>query len=223
MLLNLGEDVLLELLTYHQVPSCFLNFLTSGGGSWGFASGTRPAGFRGATSLRPSGGGGGPGIASLGRSGKYLQFSLALSSMREHPAHALPRDASPEKTPRWEAHSAAVYLHFDVVEGTAVWFIASPRSYHPSKGSGKQNLLWNTIKENAAGTLEGVASSDVPGRFRVSLDGVLAVAEWSVEGLSPHLRDLEMRLSELVRDVSQHYVLRRCPPPPLTEGRRSAR
>ncbi|KAF9878998.1 hypothetical protein CkaCkLH20_03231 [Colletotrichum karsti] len=197
LLLPFGEEVLLELLTYHQIPSYFLSFLASGGESWGFASSTHFSGFRGATNLLSQDD---RSIASLGRSGKHVQLCLTLLSTRQYPLYMLPKGADPDRTSRWETHSAALYLHFDIVEGTAVWLIASPKSYHPVKGGGKRNLLWDTLKENAAGMLEEVPDLDVPGRFRVSLDSLVAVAEWSIGEDSLHLQDLETRLYDLTKD-----------------------
>ncbi|KAI8314566.1 hypothetical protein K4K59_002647 [Colletotrichum sp. SAR11_240] len=143
LLLNLSEKVLFELLTYHQVPSCLLNFLTSGGESWSFASSMRFAGFQGTTSLAS---GQGMAVPNLGRSGSHIQLCLTMFSMRRYSLHAWPKGEDPSKTPRWQPHAAAVYVHFDVVEGTGVWLLTSPRSYHREKGKGTQNLLWDTTK-----------------------------------------------------------------------------
>ncbi|KZL87815.1 telomerase reverse transcriptase, partial [Colletotrichum incanum] len=196
MTLNLSEDVLLELLTYHQVPAHFLSFLASGGGAWSFASSMHFAGFKGCSTLPPRKRQ--PSLARLGRSGTHVQVCLTLFSIREYPLHALPEDADPVRTPRWETHSAVVYVHFDLVEGTAVWLLVSPRSYHAEKGNGTQNLLWNTLKINLASDLAALARFDVHERLRVSLSCLLAVAQWSVGMFSHHLQDTERRLSDLV-------------------------
>lgn len=196
LLLNLDEDVLLEILTYHQVPAHILTFLASGGESWSFASSMSFAGFRGRSTLPPQRRQ--PGLAGLGRSGAHVQVCLTLFSMREYPQHALPRDADAARAPRWETHSAVAYLHFDLVEGAAVWLLASPRCYHPDIGEGTQNQLWNTLKESLAGDLDALASLDAPERFRISVNCLLAVAEWSVGKFSRHLQDTERRLSDLV-------------------------
>ncbi|KAL0939367.1 telomerase reverse transcriptase [Colletotrichum truncatum] len=202
LLLNLDEDVLFELLTYHQVPFYLLSFLVSGGDSWSFASSIRFTGFRGAVSLPTNQD---TGIASLGRSGARIQLCFALFSIREYPLHALPRGVNADRTPRWEPHSAVMYLHFDLVEGTAVWFLASPRCHNPVRGMGMQNQLWNELKESLAGKLGGIGSLDVSGRFHVSLECLLAVAEWAVGELALHFQDLETRLSDLTKPYLHPY------------------
>ncbi|OHE97840.1 hypothetical protein CORC01_06875 [Colletotrichum orchidophilum] len=202
LLLNLSEDVLLEILTYHQVPAHFLSFVTSGGDSWSFASSMSFAGFKGCTTTLPPGPGQQPSLAVLGRSGRHIQVCLTLFRICEYPLHALPGDVDPARTPRWETHSAAVYVHFDIVEGTAVWLLASPRSYHPEKGKGTQNLLWNTLKEGMVDCMDGLRALDVPERFRISIDNLLAAAEWSTGMFSHHVQDTEKRL----HDLTEPYV-----------------
>ncbi|GKT75308.1 telomerase reverse transcriptase [Colletotrichum tofieldiae] len=139
-----------------------------------------------------------PSLARLGRSGTHVQVCLTLFSIREYPLHALPRDADPVRTPRWETHSAVVYLHFDLLEGTALWLLVSPRSYHAEKGNGTQNLLWNTLNSSLTSDLAALAHSNVHERLRVSLGCLLAAARWSVGMFSHHLQDTERRLSDLV-------------------------
>lgn len=198
LLLNLGEDVLLGILTYHQIPAHFLTFLTSGGDSWSFASSMSSAGFKGCTNTLSDPGQQPTGLAVLGRSGRHIQVCLTLFSIREYPSHALPRDANPARTPRWETHSAVVYVHFDIIEGTAVWLLASPRSYHLERGHGTQNLLWNALKDDMASDMGSLRSLDVPERFRISIDNLLAAAEWSIGMFSRHVQDTEKRLHDLV-------------------------
>lgn len=210
MTLHVEEDVLLEILTYHQVPANFLSFLTTGSEAWSFASSIRFAGFVGRSTLRPLRRQ--PSLMGLGRSGTHVQVCLTLFSIREYPLHALPGESDPERTPRWETHSAVVYLHFDFVEGTAVWLLVSPRCYHPEKGKGTQNLLWNTLKGGLASDMSTLACLDIHERFRVSLSCLLAVARWSIGMFSHHLQDTERRLSDLVsrkysRDASRAWLL----------------
>ncbi|GJC91895.1 telomerase reverse transcriptase [Colletotrichum higginsianum] len=197
MTLHVEEDVLLEILTYHQVPANFLTFLTSGSEAWSFASSIRFAGFVGRSTLRPLRRQ--PSLVGLGRSGTHVQVCLTLFSIREYPLHALPGESDPERTPRWETHSAIVYLHFDFVEGTAVWLLVSPRCYHPEKGKGTQNLLWNTLKGGLASDMSTLTCLDIHERFRVSLSCLLAVARWSIGMFSHHLQDTERRLSDLTK------------------------
>ncbi|GKT48292.1 uncharacterized protein ColSpa_08473 [Colletotrichum spaethianum] len=201
MTLNLSEDVLLDMLTYHQVPAHFLSFLASGGGAWSFATSMRFAGFMSCSTLPPRKRQ--PSLARLGRSGAHVQVCLTLFSIREYPLHALPEDADPVRTPRWETHSAVVYLHLDLKEGTAVWLLVSPRSYHEEKGKGTQNLLWNTLKGDLASDLTAFARLDVHERFRASLSCLLAAARWSIGKFSRHLQDTERRLSDLHADKIQ--------------------
>ncbi|KAF6840081.1 hypothetical protein CPLU01_01396 [Colletotrichum plurivorum] len=193
--LNLSEESLLEILTYHQVPTCFLSLLSDGAQSWDFSSSVRLADLRASTNLT---GAQGPSMACLGRSGRHIQLCLSLSSIRQYPVHALPRGVD-RGAWRWQTHSAVMYLHFDAAEGSAVWLLVSPRGYHPVKGEGMQNELWNAIKEYMDGGLGEVVSLDSPGRLRISLKGLLAVAEWAVGETSLQLQDMDMRLSDLTR------------------------
>ncbi|KXH63749.1 hypothetical protein CSAL01_00007 [Colletotrichum salicis] len=205
LLLNLREDVLLEILTYHQVPAHFLTCVTSGGEFWSFASSMSFAGFKGYTNALPDPGRQPTNLAVLGRSGRHVQICLTLFSIREYPLHALPREADPAKTPRWETHSAVVYVHFDIIEGTAVWLLASPRSYHPERGQGTQNLLWNSLKDDVANGMDGLRSLNVPERFRISVDSLLAAAEWSIGMFSHHVQDTEKRLYDLTKPYVYPY------------------
>ncbi|KAK1997514.1 hypothetical protein LX36DRAFT_68343 [Colletotrichum falcatum] len=186
------------MLTYHQVPAHFLSFLTcGGGGAWSFASNMRFAGFAGCSTLPPRKRQ--PGLAGLGRSGTHVQVCLTLSSIREYPLHALPKDTDPARTPRWETHTAVAYLHVDLVEGTAVWLLVGPRCYHAEKGRGMRNLLWDTLRDGLANDLTALARFNVHERVRVSLSCLLAVARWSVGMFSHHLQDTERRLSDLTK------------------------
>ncbi|KAK1687806.1 hypothetical protein BDP55DRAFT_87278 [Colletotrichum godetiae] len=205
LLLNLSEDVLLQILTYHQVPAHFLTFITSGGESWSFASGMSFVGLKGYTNTLLDPGRQPTNLAVLGRSGRHIQICLTLFSIREYPLHALPREGDPAKTPRWETHSAVVYVHFDIIEGTALWLLVSPRSYHPERGQGTQNLLWNNLKDGMADGMDGLRSLDVPERFRISLDSLLAAAEWSIGMFSHHVQDTEKRLYDLTKPYVYPY------------------
>ncbi|KAK2032609.1 hypothetical protein LX32DRAFT_181830 [Colletotrichum zoysiae] len=200
MTLNVSEDVLLEILTYHQVPAHFLSFLVSGGGgggAWSFASSMRFAGFVGSSTLPPRKRQ--PGLPGLGRSGTHAQVCLTLFSIREYPLHALPKDTDPSQTPRWETHTAVAYLHMDFVEGTAVWLLVTPRCYQAEKGKGTHNMIWDTLRDGLASDLAALARFSVHERVRISLRCLLVLARWSVGMFSYHLQDTERRLSDLTK------------------------
>lgn len=180
--LNLTQDALLRILTYHQVMPAYIDFL--------LVYGTRDedrelrfTGFRSRTTLQnPL-----PGctIADLHRSGRQheLCYNLKAVAVKESGKSQQPRN-------RWKIRQAAIYHRFDLGSGTALWIIGDPRE---------------TVKNDLKDVLpEGPVPSEfnfgtVPDAFMASLDTHLVLVNWASASWRWHIQDLEETIDDMTR------------------------
>jgi hypothetical protein len=188
--IQLTEELLFMILSYHQVSPCYLNFVTclSPNAS---TNNMRSSGFSAQTFFDDRQD---RAIPGLGRSGFHFQVSLRLSAcFRLKPA----TNARPGAVPPWTQPQAAVYHHFDVQQARALWILTSPRKSFAYTET--HNILWEQIHEviepkNFAGLLSDHAAE----RFRASLDILFAVAEWSCSDFVFYLAAASQQLEKLV-------------------------
>ncbi|KAL2277093.1 hypothetical protein FJTKL_00228 [Diaporthe vaccinii] len=180
--LNLTQDALLRILTYHQVMPAYIDFL--------LVYGTRDedrelrfTGFRSRTTLQnPL-----PGctIADLHRSGRQheLCYNLKAVAVKESGKSQQPRN-------RWKIRQAAIYHRFDLGSGTALWIIGDPRE---------------TVKNDLKDVLpEGPVPSEfnfgtVHDAFMASLDTHLVLVNWASASWRWHIQDLEETIDDMTR------------------------
>ena len=118
--LRLTQDMLLRLLSFHQVMPVYLDFL-SVFGSQNEARDLRFSGFREQVALsithRAS-------IPELGRSGRQFQLSYNLKAVACKSALGI---ALTEQ--QWSIRQAAIHHQFDVESGLSLWIITQGRLF----------------------------------------------------------------------------------------------
>ena len=125
------------------------------------------------------------------RSGKHYQFAFRLHGM-----------VSLDKGQhQWRQHTAAIYHHFDVQTGSALWMLTAPLD-QPSK-SKRKNFLWERVKKHIhheSGGVTGFQITHEEGyeRFRGSLQVIAAIVEWSLEDCSVYAHELSERIAGVV-------------------------
>ena len=164
-----------RIASYYQVMPTYLDFLTTFGQE-SHRRDHRSNGFRGRTRLstRPS-----PETVAvdLGRSGRHIQMCYNLQSV----TCSDPPD-TPLKDMQWGRGSAALYHHFDVVEGNALWMITTGGRYFRDRVEDTVGLPGRP-KDRDYSTLEAA--------FRSNLEVHAVAAHWAKQGWSAYLRWLE--------------------------------
>ncbi|KAJ9148645.1 hypothetical protein NKR23_g4855 [Pleurostoma richardsiae] len=176
-LLCLTKEMLFMLLTYHQVSPCYLPFiacLTSSTGAKGFSAG----------------GSRGPRMNPFGRSGQHYQFAFRLHGMV----------SLDDRLHKWRQHTAAIYHHFDVQNGSALWILTAPLDQ--TVNCKRKNFVWEKVKKHIhadSGGGLGAQITDEEGwkRFEASLDIIVAIVEWSLEGCSVYAYELSERIEKV--------------------------
>jgi hypothetical protein len=185
-LLYITEEMLFQILSYHQVSPCYLNFITCFKSHTG-TSDLRFGGFRCQKYFSD----GSIGVENLGRSGCRFQLSFKLKTARLHSPH--PKD-KPGRTEKWSLPQAAVYHHFDVKNARAFWILTAPnKSFDSTHGS---NYLWSEISKSI--DVRQVTSSQETQRFKSSFDVLLCLGEWSLGEFTFYIQNIEDELDELV-------------------------
>ncbi|KAK4449663.1 hypothetical protein QBC34DRAFT_404597 [Podospora aff. communis PSN243] len=190
--LNVSEDVLFLILSYHQVSPTYLHFLSYFGPQSGLSDPRFPN-FKCQTAFSHTD----HAISALGRTGLHLRVSFRLWTVVEKRADA--RDGF-GKLSGWSKPQAIIYHHFDVGEGRALWILTVPR--RSSGSSEERNALWTQIRSSiganrGAGGVIKVGSELHADRFAGALDALLAISEWAVGDFELYLQHVEEELDIL--------------------------
>ncbi|EPE32642.1 hypothetical protein GLAREA_07776 [Glarea lozoyensis ATCC 20868] len=179
--LNITRQMLLRILSYHQVNPAYLDFLFVFG-SQNEARGLRFSGFHEQmTFARPSRQ---LPIPSLRRSGRQYQLTYNLKSvarkMRSNPR------GQPIRVPisemQWSIRQAAIHHQFDVEIGTTLWIVTQ----------GNLDIFERVVQMTAVhGRKEDRAFADGPECFRTSLTTHLLYCYWSIEEWRWYIQWLE--------------------------------
>jgi hypothetical protein len=201
-LMNLSEEILLRIMTYHQVPPCYLNFLTCCGGlAMTGACDVAFSGFRHHLSLDAAASA--DAIPSLKRSGRHYQIALKLDSTRFVPAAADRANQDKYKT-----YTAAIYHQFDVVHGTALWIVANPLEPKKTEDGRPENTLWKDLELELAADDYRIALPDLASRFHATLDIFSYLADWSVGDMEFYLQFLDETFDEAVSQLPFIFQIR---------------
>ena len=193
--MNLSTDVLLRIFTYHQVPPCYLNFVTCSGSQTG-ASDVGFGGFRAHSLLKEPNIS--PKVLDLGRSGVYYRMSIKLQSNRRDTSIGAITEDSRQGAFAYRRLTAAIYHQFDVDKGTALWIITNPLD------RSSENPLWNDLESvvriaDPKNEDHYAVASERPGvRFEAPLDVLISLAEWSIGDTAFYLHHLDEKLSDVV-------------------------
>ena len=171
--LKLTQNMLLRILSFHQVMPVYLDFL-SVFGSQNEARDLRFSGFREQISLSSTHR---ALIPELGRSGRQFQLSYNLKAV------ACKSAPSVELTKRqWTIRQAAIHHQFDMEAGSSLWIITQGHLF-----------IKQSIQEMTAihGRPEDRAFSTSEDCFRTSLTTHLLNCHWSIEEWRWYIQWLE--------------------------------
>ncbi|KAJ9602689.1 hypothetical protein H2200_012883 [Cladophialophora chaetospira] len=183
--LCMTKSMLCRLFSYYQVMPTYLDFLTTFGQE-SRQRDLRYSGFRGKTRLSPL-----PRpetvAVDLGRSGRHIQMCYNLKSVK---------CITPPKTAmmvmQWSRRPVALYHHFDVVEGNALWVITSGSRYF-------RDRLEDTV--GLPGRPEDRDYSTMPAAFRSTFAVHALAAHWAKEGWPAYIQWLEDVIEESTCDA----------------------
>lgn len=186
----------MRILSYHQVPSCYLNFLT-------FLSSTTSAadlgfgGFRVESSLLK------PKTKSdeLGRSGRRIQLCYNLGTVEDNRPIIEGNIDTKDNTKahlRWVRPHASIHHQFDPERGTMLWIITAPVTPQ-SESSPSQSKIWtDDFKRHIENNHNNERLLTPVSCFSMSLDIHLKLAAWSIGDFSYCMQDIDDRLRQLV-------------------------
>jgi hypothetical protein len=117
--LQLTKDMLLKVLSYHQVMPTYLDFIFTFGAQIE-ARDLKFSGFYEQTLLGEHSGG--VAAPELGRSGRQFQLCYNLAGVSD-----TKYDRPDVKLRQWSIRQAAIHHQFDVVYGTTLWIVTKGR------------------------------------------------------------------------------------------------
>ncbi|KAK8080793.1 hypothetical protein PG997_008611 [Apiospora hydei] len=140
--LNLTKSMFTRIMTYHQVSSCFLNFVTFSGSMTG-KSDLGLGGFRSESCIRK------PKFISrkLDRSGRHIHVSYILKTIERNLLRGQVQAGDPDNEIEWIRPHTAVHHQFDLETGKSLWILTSPLIPVPQSGGEKpkgQNTIWRS-------------------------------------------------------------------------------
>jgi hypothetical protein len=185
--MNLSKDMLFQILAYHQVAPCYLNFIVCSG-IVTMNSYLCFGGFRSQNFLTVAG----PSNEPLNRSGRHYQLSIKLQSIQRDPDWNDFRRNKQE----YRVTSAAIYHQFDTETGGALWIITSP--LQNQRYVGLANPLWEEIRNCLRIQNHSIASDEVAVRFAGSLDILAQLAEWAIGDAAYYIHQLDQSLEDIV-------------------------
>ncbi|KAK4099285.1 hypothetical protein N658DRAFT_487696 [Parathielavia hyrcaniae] len=221
--IKVTEELLLKILTYHQVAPCFLNFISYFGHEPLSRSGDHVfGGFRSLKSfsglvLR---------VESLGRSGYYYQLAFELRTVfcpyALQAAENAERDADDEPSNNgdsdnssntsspllWKVDRCVVHHHFDVENGKSLWIMTaaegdgntSPSALEPGVHQFRDN-------KNARFAVNLSSSSPIEERFRTSLAVLLWLADWSLSQYGQYITRLDNELHTMTKNEAKTVIV----------------
>lgn len=182
----------MRILSYHQVPSCYLNFLT-------FLSSTTSAadlgfgGFRVESSLvKPRG-----ELSKLDRSGRRIQLCYTLGTLEDDRPII---EGSVNRGHRWVRPHASIHHQFDLEKGTMLWIITAPVTpQSQTKNSRDKSKIWtDDFKKHIEESHLDRRFQTPESCFAMSLDIHLKLAAWSIGDFSYYMQDTDERVRKLV-------------------------
>lgn len=173
--------MLRRILSYHQVPAEYLDYLSL------FGERDNPndlkfGNFEGRCNLRTP-----PPVDlvadDLGRSGRHYEMCFNLKGTEARDSDA----GVPTQLNHWSIRQAAIYHKLDIVSGNAVWMIT------------KATWSLKKVFRDATGDGSGPGArtfDDVNSAYRSSLNAHLLIAKWAGESWWRYLQCVESELEE---------------------------
>ncbi|KAK4125412.1 hypothetical protein N657DRAFT_631727 [Parathielavia appendiculata] len=217
--IKITEELLLKILTYHQVSPCFLNLISyfgheplSGAGDLFFG------GFRSLKSFSE------PvfGLEALGRSGYHYQLAFEFRTVfrpSSQPAeygddwqpggrkpHRLSGEPDVNEYDRnnpllWPVNQCVIYHHFDVENGRSLWLMTADDDGPNNQLTASEAGLgprFRDIKDSRF-TIDVGSNSPIEERFRASLSVVLWLADWLLSEYGQYITTLDDDLQQMTQ------------------------
>ncbi|KAF4454846.1 serine/threonine protein kinase [Fusarium austroafricanum] len=198
--LNCSRDSFSHILSYHQVPPSFIEFI-SAFGSTHYPTDYHMTGFDSDDTL---------GrcdsnlinISTLGRSGREHRMQYLLRSVE--------RDFDSNGSRKWNIRQFAVYHSFDLVEGKALWINIKANS-----------VLEDRIKEATADSaiLDSAALDDLSNSFAATLLIHLIFIEWCDEDWRTCINDCEGKIRDILAKAQTSQIVQ---PPEFSTSAKQA-
>ncbi|KAK3366203.1 hypothetical protein B0T24DRAFT_670308 [Lasiosphaeria ovina] len=210
--LAITEEMLLKILTYHQVGPAFLNYIShSGLDSLTGHSDLYLGGFRHLKSFSNSSD---PrlDVKMLGRSGFHYQLAFDFKSVFASSAGTLASDgifvldsgdglteiveAKHSNLTEWQLDTTAIHHHFDIVYGKSLWVIAR---------APQEKATWTDISgmEKKPFPISITSNSAVEERFNANLTVLPWLGEGSLSEFGFYINEIDVNLQIL---TSQAYT-----------------
>jgi hypothetical protein len=198
--LNCSRDSFSHILSYHQVPPNFIDFV-SAFGSTHYPTDYHMTGFDSDDTL-------GTheskliNISTLGRSGREHRMQYLLRSVE--------RDSGPDGSRKWNIRQTVVYHSFDLVEGKSLWINI--------KANG---LLEDRIREATADSaiVDSAALEDLSKSFSATLIIHLIFLEWCDEDWRTSINDCESKIRNILAKAQTSQIAQ---PPEFSASARRA-
>lgn len=183
----------MRILSYHQVPSCYLNFLTFLGSTTGAAD-LGFSGFRAESSLAK------PRIelGKLGRSGRRIQLCYTLGTVEDNRPEIEANELNSRADKRWLRPHASIHHQFDSEKGTMLWIITAPLRLQYGNLPSQSRIWTDDFKHHIENNHYRHKFLTPESCFAASLDIHLKLAAWSIGDFSYCLQDTDERVRQLV-------------------------
>ncbi|KAI6774807.1 hypothetical protein HG530_001565 [Fusarium avenaceum] len=198
--LNCSRDSFSHIMSYHQVPPTFIDFVSAFGATH-YPTDYHMTGFDSDDTLRVHDSNL-INISTLGRSGREHCMQYLLRSVE--------RDSNDDESRRWNIRQAAVYHSFDFIEGKALWINIK------ANGLLKDRIIEAT---NDPAVLDLGTRDDLPKSFAATLVIHLIFLEWCDEDWRMCIRDCESKVRDVLAKAQTSQVVQ---PPAFSASARRA-
>lgn len=199
-------------MTYHQVSSCFLNFVTFSGSMTG-RSDLGLGGFRSESCIRK------PKFISrkLARSGRHIHVSYILKTIERNHLRGQLLAGDPDNEIEWIRPHAAVHHQFDMETGKSLWILTSPLIPFPQRDGVKpkgQNTIWRAHLSKPLNEFRKQQDQpfEVSTGLSLSLGLHLKLTDWAVGEYASFIEEAGERILNLVCRIKMYF------PTPFTYG-----
>ncbi|CAG1976420.1 unnamed protein product [Fusarium graminearum] len=186
--LNCSRDSFSHILSYHQVPPTFIDFVSAFGFTH-YPTDYHMTGFDSDDTLAVKDPSKLLTIPTIGRSGREHRMQYLLRSAE--------RDYASDGSRKWNIRQTAVYHTFDLIEGKALWINMKANS-----------LLEDRIKEATADSaiMNSTAMGDLAESFSSTLTIHLIFLEWCDQDWRTCINDCESKIRNILAKAQTSRV-----------------
>ncbi|KAK8010282.1 hypothetical protein PG990_009247 [Apiospora arundinis] len=196
--LNMTKNMFTRIMTYHQVSSCFLNFITFVVPRTGKSDLGR-GGFRSESHIRK------PkySLNTLHRSGRHIHVSYIIKTVQRNQLRGKTAPGDPDNRIEWIRPHAAIHHQFDLETGKSLWIVSSPLipilEEGPTTVIKTKNTLWDDHLHEPLARFQKERSEHftVPRGLDLSLQLHLKLADRAVSEYSCFVEEAGQRILKL--------------------------